>query len=195
MTTFRSEASQGGPGVLSLASSPRESWGRRGRIAFALALLAAPAFGQELSLPSGLPARLFDVVLEGAGAAMAPDASTDPEALETAVILDEAPLTEAPAEEGETAPADANIGGIARFRLVVPDLGEDDAGYEAVAGDFLWICEQVALPALAANAWSPTEVVVSFADRETEFGASDPEAVQFFEGFRIADGTCVPQAF
>jgi hypothetical protein len=38
-------------------------------------------------------------------------------------------------------------------------------------------------------------VVVALSDRETEFGVFDPEAVQFIEGFRIADGTCVPQAF
>ena len=64
-----------------------------------------------------------------------------------------------------------------------------------MAADFAWVCAELALPALAANGWAPTEVVVALSDRETDFGVLDPEATQFFEGFRIEDGACVPQAF
>jgi hypothetical protein len=147
-----------------------------------------------VGLPSGQVASLYDVVLEEAEAAMAPDAFTDPEQIEEGDIPEDIALDEEP--DGLEAPAgDAATGGLARFRLLVPGLGGEGAGFEAVAGDFLWLCEQVALPALAANGWTPTEVVVALSDREVEFGATDPEAVQFFEGFRIADGACVPQAF
>lgn len=161
-------------------------------VAVALALLGQPAEAQEVTLPSGLTARLYDVVLEErAGAPLAPDAFTDPEGAPDAGALGEGPLDVAPDPLGaEAAPA---AGGVARFRLVVPELGE--AGYDAVAGDFGWLCEALALPALAANGWRPAEVVVALADREVAHGATDAQAVQFFEGFRVADDACVPQAF
>lgn len=147
-------------------------------------------------MPSGHSATLFDVVLEVGEVALAPDAFTDPEALEEGALDEDEPLDRPPAEGPEAAlDADAPTGGLARFRLVVAGLGDEGAAYEDVAEDFLWLCREVALPALAANGWAPTEVVVALSDRETEFGVPDAEAVQFFEGFRIADGTCVPQAF
>ncbi|NAZ35899.1 DUF6497 family protein [Rubellimicrobium sp. CFH 75288] len=157
-----------------------------------LALLAAvPAFAQEIRLPSGHAARLFDVVLEaGVLGTRAPlvgsaaeDEASDPADWGTG------PLDEA---EGETVPP---TGGVARFRLVVTDLGQPGAEWGDVAGDFLWLCESVALPALAANGWQATEVVVALSDREVPFGTMDPEAIQFFEGFQIEGGVCVPQAF
>jgi hypothetical protein len=112
-----------------------------------------------------------------------PASATDAEALEDEAIEASAPVPAGP------------LSGLARFRLVVPNLGGEGASFEDVVADFPWLCEEVALPALAANGWTPTEVVVSLSDRETAFGTPDPEAVQFFEGFRIADGACVPQAF
>ena len=77
----------------------------------------------------------------------------------------------------------------------MPGLGGEGSGFDAVAADFAWLCAELALPALRSNGWAPTEVVIALSDRETAFGALDPEAVQFFEGFRISDGACVPQAF
>jgi hypothetical protein len=170
-------------------------------LALLLAVLAAPLAAQEVELPSGLPGRLFDVILEAATGPTAPDAFTDPEAEEDA----SAPQAEPSDEPSDEAAAEADplgeelpgppVGGLARFRLVVPGLGGEGAGYDAVAGDFAWLCAELALPALAANGWAPTEVVIALSDRETAFGVLDPEAVQFFEGFRIDDGACVPQAF
>ncbi len=163
-------------------------------------LLAAPLAAQEVALPSGLPGRLFDVVLEAAMGPTAPDAFTDPEAEgegATQAASPEEPVAEPSAAAdplGEELPGPPT-GGLARFRLVVPGLGGPGADYDAVAGDFAWLCAELALPALAANGWTPTEVVIALSDRETAFGVLDPEAAQFFEGFRIEDGTCVPQAF
>lgn len=166
----------------------------------ALPLLAAPLAAQEVAMPSGLPARLYDVVLEPAdgGAPLSPDAFTDPEAEEgEAALADlgDEPLGAAVGADPLGEELAAPSGGRARFRLVVEGLGGEGADYDTVAGDFAWLCEHLAVPALAANAWSPTEVTVVLSDRETTFGALDPEAVQFFAGFRIADGACVPQAF
>ncbi|EYD78281.1 Acetolactate synthase [Rubellimicrobium mesophilum DSM 19309] len=167
--------------------------------------VGGPLAAQEFQLPSGHAATLFDVVLEEAGDVMAPDAGTDPEALPEGELDESEPLDQPPpdnpdAAEDPEAAADAGeggaaTGGLARFRLVVPGLGGEGAAYEDVAQDFAWLCESLALPALDANGWSPTEVVIALSDREVPFGEADPEAVQFFEGFRIADGACIAQAF
>ena len=165
-------------------------------LAASLILLAAPGAAQEVTLPSGLAATLFDVVLEASSGPTAPDAFTDPESEDGEAAL---------ADLGHEPPAAADplgpplpgppSGGLARFRLVVPGLGEEGADYDRVAADFAWVCAEVALPALAANGWAPTEVVVTLSDRETAFGVPDPDATQFFEGFRIERDACVPQAF
>lgn len=174
----------------------------RSSLALPLALLAGPGAGQELTLPSGLPATLYDVVIEAGGGTGAPDAYTDPEGgqdmgdLGGMGGLGEGPLGAAPdGEDGEGPAPEGTADGLARFRLRVEGLGGEGRGYEAVAGDFAWVCETLALPALAANGWEAGEVVVALSDREVEFGRPDPEAVQFFEGFRVAGGACIPQAF
>ncbi len=180
-------------------TTPRSDWpARAGALAMALGV-AGPLAAQEVQLPSGRAATLYDVVLEEAEGAMAPDAGTDPEALPEGELTEDEPLDQPPEEEPEDVAAaggpGAPTGGLARFRLMVPGLGGEGAGYEDVAADFAWLCESLALPALDANGWAPTEVVIALSDREVPFGETDPEAVQFFEGFRIEDGSCIGQAF
>lgn len=191
MTTFRCDAVRAGGASPSLTLRRYFRPGKGRVAAVVLACATSGAAAQELTLPSGLPASLYDVVLEQGGSVLAPDAFTDPEAGEDGAAAGDEPFDRPVTKAaGETA-----LGGLARFRLVVPGLGGEGLGYEAVAGDFAWLCEAVALPALAANDWAPAQVVVALSDREVAFGATDPGAVQFFEGFRIADGACIPQAF
>lgn len=87
--------------------------------------------------------------------------------------------------------------GIARFRFLAPEIGSDGEGrtYSDVQDDFSYLCETYALPALSEHGWDPGEVYVSLADREVPFGESDPEATQFFEIYRIEDGSCVWEGF
>lgn len=87
--------------------------------------------------------------------------------------------------------------GIARFRFVAPSIDPtgDAVPYEAVAGDFSWLCETLALPALLANEAVVGQVVISIADREVQFGAADAEATQFFESYVVDGETCVWEAF
>jgi hypothetical protein len=177
------------------SGGPRADWpARAGWLALALGV-GGPLAAQEVQLPSGHAATLYDVVLEAAESVMAPDAGTDPESLPEGELTEDEPLDVTP--EGLAAPTEASAatGGLARFRLLVPGLGGEGAAYEDVAADFAWLCASLALPALDANGWAPTEVVIALSDREVPFGQTDPEAVQFFEGFRIQDGTCVAQAF
>ncbi len=179
-------------------TTPRSDWpARAGALAMALGV-AGPLAAQEVQLPSGRAATLYDVVLEEAEGGMAPDAGTDPEALPEGDLTEDEPLDQPPADPEQVTDAageGAAAGGLARFRLMVAGLGGEGAAYEDVAQDFAWLCRSLALPALDANGWTPTEVVIALSDREVPFGETDPEAVQFFEGFRIEDGTCIGQAF
>ena len=79
--------------------------------------------------------------------------------------------------------------GLARFRFLAPEIATRP--FDAVQDDFPWLCANVALPALAANDWTVMQVIVSLSDRELPLGATDPEAVQYFEGFSIEGGACI----
>jgi hypothetical protein len=83
--------------------------------------------------------------------------------------------------------------GIARFRFLAPEIGPDAGArsFDQIQADMPWLCTNVAVPALAANDWTVTQVIVSLSDREIPLGATDPDAVQFFEGFRIDAATCI----
>ncbi len=78
---------------------------------------------------------------------------------------------------------------LARFRFLAPEIAT--RGFDTVQDDLPWLCANVALPALSANDWTVGQVIVSLSDRELALGATDPDAVQFFEGYSITDGACV----
>lgn len=82
---------------------------------------------------------------------------------------------------------------IARFRFLAPDLRSLD--FAEVEGDLPWLCDHVALPEVLDAGWNVAEIIISIGDREVPFGQSDPEALQYFEAFSFADGTCVEEYF
>lgn len=60
---------------------------------------------------------------------------------------------------------------------------------EPVHDDIIWLCENQALPLIAQSQSRAAQVVISVADRESEFGSYDPAVLQIFEVFEIpADG-------
>lgn len=83
--------------------------------------------------------------------------------------------------------------GQVRYRFVAPDLGGQV--YEAVAPDLPWLCTNVALPDLRAQGLAADLVVISVGDRVVPLGQMDAEAVQYFDAFRITDGTCNLEVF
>lgn len=83
----------------------------------------------------------------------------------------------------------------ARFRFILADLGGDGLTFSDIGADLPFLCETYALPALAANDISVTQVVISLADRPVPFGEADPGATQFFEGFDVSDGVCMWEQF
>ena len=80
-----------------------------------------------------------------------------------------------------------------RFRFLAPEIAE--AGYAGVEADFLPLCEEFALPRIAALGTSADVVILSIEDRPVEFGTMDPEAVQVFESFRAGTGRCEWELF
>jgi len=77
-----------------------------------------------------------------------------------------------------------------RFRFVAPQIKRGD-DYAVVAEDLAFLCDKTALPYLAEYDLSGDVIVISIADRETEFGVADPDATQFFEAFRPVDNLCI----
>jgi len=84
-----------------------------------------------------------------------------------------------------------------RFRFIAPGISKDLGGvtYSDVVDDFEYLCREIALPYLADYDLAADVVVVSLLDRPVAFGQSAPEATQFFEAFRIADGACAWDQF
>lgn len=84
----------------------------------------------------------------------------------------------------------------ARFRFLAPQIGANgNISAEEALEDMAYLCDAYALPRLAEIGPLPAEVIISLADRPLDFGATDPEAVQYFEAFRIEDGACEWELF
>jgi hypothetical protein len=84
-----------------------------------------------------------------------------------------------------------------RFRFVAPAIAREGGTVtaEAAQRDMEWLCQNYAVPRLPTTGPVPEQVVISLSDRPVEFGAPAPEATQFFEAYRIEDGTCHWEAF
>ena len=85
----------------------------------------------------------------------------------------------------------------ARFRFVAPGISRVDGriSHDVAAIDIEALCADFALPYLRDNNTQVTRIVISMADRELEFGATDPEATQFFDMFRPENGSCIWEDF
>lgn len=84
-----------------------------------------------------------------------------------------------------------------RFRFVAPRIGKD-AGqitFDVAAIDMDHLCDAVAIPYLDNRAITAERVVVSMSDRAVEFGASDPDATQFFGAYRLENARCIWEEF
>lgn len=84
-----------------------------------------------------------------------------------------------------------------RFRFIAPQIARDGGAqtYESSADDMLYLCSTLAIPYIAEYALTGEVIVISLADRETEFGVADPDATQFFEQFRADGDTCIWEDF
>lgn len=84
-----------------------------------------------------------------------------------------------------------------RFRFIAPLIatGDRQIPFDVAGDDMLHLCETLALPYITDYALEGDRIVISFMDRATEFGVPDPDAVQYFEAFRPANGICIWDEF
>ncbi len=83
---------------------------------------------------------------------------------------------------------------VARFRYVMP-LMRQGLSFAEIEEDFFHLCIGVAVPYLAVQNETVDQVIISMADRETDFGVTTSLATQYFEAFRVENGTCIWEGF
>ena len=76
-----------------------------------------------------------------------------------------------------------------RFRFVAPDLAALDI--EAALADMQALCETYAAPRVTDFGPQPNQIIISLADAARPFGEADPDAVQYFEAYRLENGACI----
>ena len=80
-----------------------------------------------------------------------------------------------------------------RFRFIAPQIARDGGSvdYEKAEPDMQFLCDSLAVPYIAEYKLEGEVIVISLADRVTEFGQPDPDATQFFEAYRPVDNSCI----
>lgn len=85
---------------------------------------------------------------------------------------------------------------IARFRFLMPAIGgATPVAFADVLPDIEYLCNDLAIPGLAANGWDAQEIVISLADAEVPFGTVTAEVTQYFQPFRVENETCIWEDF
>ncbi len=81
-----------------------------------------------------------------------------------------------------------------RFRFVAPGFTGEEV-IEAVSLDLEFLCNTYALPRLANTGPNPSLVIISLADKPSEFGIYDAGVTQVFEAYRVENDTCIWEVF
>jgi hypothetical protein len=85
-------------------------------------------------------------------------------------------------------------GVVHRFRFVAPGLtGKED--FETTMTDLEYLCNSYALPRLSRMGPQPSQIVISIADKVSEFGVINPDVTQVFEAYRVDNGGCIWEMF
>lgn len=83
-----------------------------------------------------------------------------------------------------------------RLRFVVPQLGEDyGADPDSVLADMIALCEKHGTALRAEHGADWQGVIITLMAKPVEFGAMDPDTVQFFDAFTVENGRCIWDEF
>lgn len=84
-----------------------------------------------------------------------------------------------------------------RFRFLAPEINLETGSVDfmAAADDIAWLCQNYALPRVTDAGPMPGQIIISMEDRAVPFGEADPDAVQYFEAFRVENGACIWEVF
>ena len=113
---------------------------------------------------------------------------------------DDGAVVEAGAIDDEFTAGDIGIAGEGVF--IAGDEGRgalagfvDPAGagktFADMVADLQYLCDNVALPSLAANKWAGGEVILSVSNIEIDFGETAPDVTQFFQPYEISGEACI----
>ena len=80
-----------------------------------------------------------------------------------------------------------------RLRYVAPEMTRDNR--PGMQADFETLCESEALTYEPVTRVPAAQAVISIATAPVKFGTTAPDIPQFFEAFRLEDGTCIWEAF
>ncbi|MES2143446.1 MAG: DUF6497 family protein [Pseudomonadota bacterium] len=87
-------------------------------------------------------------------------------------------------------------GNTMRFRFLAPEIAPDASiTFDTAVIDMAALCDSYALPRATEATPVPDQIIISLADRVVPFGQADPEAIQYFEAYRIEDGACTWEMF
>ncbi|WP_291240572.1 DUF6497 family protein [Gemmobacter sp.] len=92
---------------------------------------------------------------------------------------------------------DGPVGAALRFRFVAPQIAREggNVDFETASADMADLCQRFALPRMAELGGAPRQIIISLAAAEVPFGETAPEVTQFFESFRVENGTCIWEMF
>ena len=92
---------------------------------------------------------------------------------------------------------DGPVGAALRFRFVAPQIAREggNVDFETASADMVELCQSFALPRLTELGEAPRQIIISMAAAELPFGEAAPEVTQFFESFRVENGTCIWEMF
>ena len=76
-----------------------------------------------------------------------------------------------------------------RFRFVAPDLAALDV--DTALADMQALCDGYAAARVTDFGPAPQQIIISLADAPHPFGETLPDAIQYFEAYRIENGACI----
>lgn len=83
-----------------------------------------------------------------------------------------------------------------RFRFVAPGIAPGGGvDFDTASADMQALCDGFALPRVADNTPAPEQIIISFSAAPVPFGEAAPEVAQYFESYRIENGSCEWEMF
>lgn len=78
-----------------------------------------------------------------------------------------------------------------RFRFLAPGIAAGGGvDFDSASADMQALCDGFALPRVVSNNPPPTQIIISLSAAPVPFGEAAPDVAQFFESYRIEDGSC-----
>ena len=93
--------------------------------------------------------------------------------------------------------SEAAHGPALRFRFVAPQIARQGEAidFDVAANDMADLCQSYAMPRLAGLGVTAQQIIISLSAQAVPFGEAAPEVTQYFEAYRVENGTCIWEMF